>query len=412
MKNILFVHQNFPAQFKYLAPYLVTKGYSVSALALKEVNSGFWNGVHVYHYTLKRGSTNQIHPWVGDYEAKVIRGEAVFHRASEMKANGYVPDLIMAHPGWGEALFLKNVWPNAKLALYGEIYYQPEGYMGGFDPEFAILGGAQSCRLRLKNASNLLSLEQADAIISPTQWQAKTFPEFVTDKTTVVHDGIRTDVLRPDPNANLVLDGGVNFDASDEIVTFVNRNLEPYRGYHVFMRTLPLLLRKRKRAKILIVGGDGYSYGAAPPAGKSWKQIFIDEVRPLISDEDWKRVYFLNNLAYDDFVHFLQISTVHVYLTYPFIVGWSLLEAMSAECAIVASRVDPVAEILEHEKDALLIDFFSVLDLSEHVCRLLDNEALRNRIGRAARKKVLSKYDLETVALPRQYRWIESLLAD
>lgn len=410
MKNILFVHQNFPAQFKHLAPYLVTRGYSVAALTLTASVPEWCKGVRVYRYTLKRHSSNRIHPWVGDYEAKVIRGEAAFHCAAKMKADGYVPDLIIAHPGWGEALFLKDVWPSAKLALYGEIFYQPEGNSNGFDPEFPQLGGDQACRLRLKNASNLLSLEQADAILAPTQWQAETFPDFVTDKITVVHDGIRTDLIKPDPKAALMVQDGIQFDAQDEIITFVNRNLEPYRGYHVFMRTLPLLLKRRKRAKVLIVGGDGYSYGAAPPAGQSWKQIFIDEVRPLISDEDWERVHFLDNLAYADFIHFLQISTVHVYLTYPFIVGWSLLEAMSAECAIVASRVDPVTEILEHEKDALLVDFFSVLDLSGEICRLLDDETLRTQLGKAARQKIMSKYDLETISLPSQHRWIETLL--
>lgn len=410
MKTILFIHQNFPAQFKSLAPSLVKKGYSVTALTLQSNTPGHWQGVRVIHYSLNRHSSAELHPWVADYEAKVIRGEAVFRRALALKHQGYHPDLIIAHPGWGEALLIRDVWPNARLALYGELYYQPDSRSHGFDPEFPQLNQDYRCKLRLKNACNLLSLEQADAVLSPTHWQAATFPESYRNKTTVIHDGIATEVVKPDPDASLTING-THFTGADEVVTFVNRNLEPHRGYHIFMRTLPLLLKQRPHARIIIVGGSGCSYGAPPPGEKSWKQTFIDEVRPGIPDCDWERVIFSDQLPYTDFISLLQISTVHVYLTYPFIVGWSLLEAMSAECSVIANATEPVLEFLEHEKDAILVDFFSVLDLSRQICRLLDSPELRARLGKAAREKILAAYDLSSVSLPAQHRWIDGLLS-
>ncbi len=410
MKTILFIHQNFPAQFKNLAPSLVKKGYSVTALALQSNTPEHWQGVRVVHYSLNRHSSTELHPWVGDYEAKVIRGEAVFRQAMELKHQGYSPDLIIAHPGWGEALFIKDVWPDTRLALYGELYYQPDNHSHGFDPEFPQLEQDYRCRLRLKNTCNLLSLEQADAVLSPTHWQASTFPEKYRNKMSVIHDGIAADVIKPDPNASLTVNNTC-FTAADEIVTFVNRNLEPHRGYHVFMRTLPLVLRRRPHARIIIVGGDGCSYGAPPTTEKSWKQIFIDEVRPLIPDRDWQRVIFVDHLPYTSFLNLLQISKVHVYLTYPFIVGWSLLEAMSTECSIIASATEPVREILEHNKNAILVDFFSILDLSEQICRLLSDPELQIRLGKAARKRVIASYELNSVSLPAQHQWIDRLLS-
>lgn len=407
--NILFIHQNFPGQFKFLAPALVNQGQTVVAMTMQQTEAKEWQGVKLVPYTASRGTTPNVHPWVTDFETKAIRGEACFKAALKMRASGFTPDVIIAHHGWGESLFLKEVWPEAKLAIYCEFFYHPQGADVGFDPEFPPKEAGDACRLRLKNLNNLLHFEVADAGISPTHWQASTFPEPFRSKITVVHDGIDTQAVAPNPLVKLTLNGKLNLTKDDEVVTFVNRNLEPYRGYHVFMRALPEILKRRPKARILIVGGDDVSYGARPEGGQKWKDIFASEVRPQISDADWARVHFLGNIPYQYFIPLLQLSTVHVYLTYPFVLSWSLLEAMSVGCAIVASDTQPLREAIRHNETGRLVDFFDVTGLANEVCALLDDPAARQRLGQNARQFAQANYDLQTVCLPRQLAWVEGL---
>ena len=246
--KILFIHQNFPGQFKFLAPALVQQGHEVVAMTMQKTDAKSWQGVSLVHYIAQRGSTPKVHPWVSDFETKTIRAEACFRAALDMKARGFTPDVIVAHHGWGESLFLKEVWPKAKLGIYCEFYYHPHGADVGFDPEFPATDEGEVCRLRLKNLNNLLHFEVADAGISPTHWQASTFPEPFRSKITVVHDGIDTQAVAPNPDISLTLKKSDGTDLvlsrQSEVITFVNRNLEPYRGYHTFMRALPQLLQK------------------------------------------------------------------------------------------------------------------------------------------------------------------------
>ncbi len=407
--KILFIHQNFPGQFKFIAPALARRGHQVSALLMRKVEARVWQGVQLLPYAPARGSTPGVHPWITDFETKTIRGEACFRAALNLKKQGYEPDLIIAHPGWGESLFIKDVWPQAKLAIYCEFFYQPQGADVGFDPEFPDPDEGAALRLRLKNLNHQLHFEAADAGIAPTEWQASLFPPLFRQKIAVIHDGIDTRAIAPNPEVRLELDGRLTLSRADEVVTFVARNLEPYRGYHIFMRALPALLKQRPRARVLIVGGDGVSYGAAAPGGKSWKALFADEVRPKIPDADWARVHFLGHVPYERFIPLLQLSTVHVYLTYPFVLSWSLLEAMSAGCAIVASDTAPVREAIRDDDTGVLVDFFDAEGLASSVARLLADPARRERLGRRAREFVVSHYDLLSVCLPAQLRWIESL---
>lgn len=407
--NILLIHQNFPGQFKFLAPALVQQGHTVVAMTMQKTEAKEWQGVKLVPYTASRGTTQNVHPWVSDFETKTIRGEACFRAALNIKAQGFTPDVIIAHHGWGESLFLKEVWPDAKLAIYCEFYYHPQGADVGFDPEFPAKDPGDACRLRLKNLNNLLHFEVADAGISPTYWQASTFPEPFRSKIKVVHDGIDTQALTPNPQVRLTLNQNLNLSRQDEIITFVNRNLEPYRGYHVFMRALPEILKRRPKARILIVGADDVSYGARPENGRKWKDIFAAEVRPQIPDADWSRVHFLGNVPYQYFIPLLQLSTVHVYLTYPFVLSWSLLEAMSVGCAIVASDTQPLHEAIKHDETGRLVNFFDVAGLANAVCSLLDDPAARERLGQNARTFAQQNYDLQTVCLPRQLAWVEAL---
>ena len=407
--KILFIHQNFPGQFKYLAPALVQQGHTVVAMTMQKTEAKEWQGVRLAPYTATRGTTPKVHPWISDFETKTIRAEACFRAALRIRAEGLNPDLIVSHHGWGESLFLKDVWPQAKLAIYCEFYYHPRGADVGFDPEFPAEDAGEVCRLRLKNLNNLLHFEVADAAISPTHWQASTFPEPFRSKITVVHDGIDTEAVAPNPAVSLTLNGNIKLTRADEVITFVNRNLEPYRGYHIFMRTLPELFKRRPQARVLIVGADDVSYGARPAEGKKWKDIFASEVRPQISDADWARVHFLGHIPYQHFIPLLQLSTVHVYLTYPFVLSWSLLEAMSVGCAIVASDTQPLREAIRHDDTGRLVDFFDVPGLANEVCALLDDPVARQRLGANARAFAQATYDLKTVCLPRQLQWVQGL---
>ena len=407
--KILFIHQNFPGQFKFLAPALVKQGHTVVAMTMQKTEAKEWQGVRLAPYTATRGTTPKVHPWISDFETKTIRAEACFRAALRLRAEGLSPDLIVSHHGWGESLFLKDVWPQAKLAIYCEFYYHPRGADVGFDPEFPAEDAGEVCRLRLKNLNNLLHFEVADAAISPTHWQASTFPEPFRSKITVVHDGIDTEAVAPNLAVTLTLNGNIKLTRADEVITFVNRNLEPYRGYHIFMRALPELLKRRPQARVLIVGADDVSYGARPAEGKKWKGIFASEVRPQISDADWARVHFLGHIPYQHFIPLLQLSTVHVYLTYPFVLSWSLLEAMSVGCAIVASDTQPLREAIRHNDTGRLVNFFDVPGLANDVCALLDHPVARQRLGANARAFAQANYDLKTVCLPRQLQWVQGL---
>ena len=407
--NILFIHQNFPGQFKFLAPALVRRGHTVMAMAMHKTKILEWEGVKIVAYTAARGTTPNVHPWVSDFETKAIRGEACFRAALKLKDQGFIPNIIVSHHGWGESLFLKEVWPQAKLGIYCEFFYHLQGADVGFDPEFPAKDQGEACRLKLKNVNNLLHFDTANAGISPTQWQASTFPQPFREKITVIHDGIDTRALVPNPKVVLNLKSDLALSKTNEVITFVNRNLEPYRGYHIFMRSLPEILKRRPNAHVLIVGGDQVSYGAKPVNNETWKDLFAAEVKPKISDPDWGRVHFLGNIPYPNFIALLQLSTVHVYLTYPFVLSWSLLEAMSVGCSIVASDTQPLHEAINHGETGRLVNFFNVQGLINEICALLDNPTERQRLGINARAFAQEHYDLQTVCLPRQVEWVEQL---
>ncbi|WP_331347117.1 glycosyltransferase family 4 protein [Cellvibrio sp. UBA7661] len=403
--RVLFIHQNFPAQFVHLAPALAADVKN-DVRVLTPSQRPIPKGVKAHYYTIKRSSSENIHPWLVDMETKTIRGEAAFWAALELKKQGFTPDIIIAHPGWGESLFLKEVWPNAKLALYCEFYYQAKGADTNFDPEFSKDETDLACRLKLKNATFDLQLAQADAGISPTHFQRSVFPEQFQSKISVIHDGIDTNLIKPNPQVTMQLNGKT-LTRDDQIITFVNRNLEPMRGYHIFMRALPEILKQNPNARVVIVGGDDVSYGSRPPAGTTWKELLLNEVK---SQLDMSRVHFVGKLSYPNFIQLLQLSTVHVYLTYPFVLSWSLLEAMSAGCAIVASDTAPVREVIKQNETGVLVDFFNIDAITEYVSYLLKNSKAKVLLGEMAREIVLQYYNHEKICLPRQKLWVREVL--
>lgn len=359
-------------------------------------------------YQPQRSITKDIHHYLRETEGGVLNAQAVARVAIDLKESGFIPDVMLGHNGWGEIWYLKDVFPNTPLIGYFEFFYRFQGADVGFDPtEEQIFDTAP--RIRSKNFGNLIGLDAADLGQTPTQWQRSLYPAQYQSMLEVAHEGIDTQIVVPDPNARLHLqDAGIELTLDDEVATYVARNLEPYRGFDSFMRSLPSILEQRPNAHVLIVGGDEISYGHHLPDGQTHKQRMLAE---LGSSLDLKRVHFLGKVPYSTFLKILQVSRVHVYLTYPFVLSWSMLEAMSAGCLLVASRTAPVEEVIRDGENGFLVDFFSPAEISERVVAAL--EAGRNghaEIRQNARRTIVEKYDLKSICLPAQLALLDKAM--
>lgn len=396
--NILFLHNNFPGQWKHLAPHFAKQGHTVVAIGERRATNPTLPGVRLVTYAKPKGATDSTHHYIRGFEAAVRRGQEVTRTCFKLKGEGFAPDVIYVHPGWGEGLYLKDVWPNAYVLSYFEFFYHSRGVDVGFDPEYPS-SADDLLRVRTKNATLMLSLEFSDWGLSPTRWQWSLHPAAYRDRISVIHDGVDTETVRPDPRAVLsVPDRGLRLTRQDTVLTFVVRNLEPYRGFHVFMRALPEIQRRNPNAQIVIVGSDGVSYGRKAGADKTYRQALMEEVGAGL---DRSRIHFLGWVPYDTFLKVLQVSTAHVYMTYPFVLSWSCLEAMAAGCCVVASATAPVTEAVEDGRTGLLFDFFDQTALVEQVTRALAGGPEIDGIRTAARTSIQQRYDLATVCLPQ-----------
>lgn len=403
--KFLFIHQNFPGQFRHVAKALVERGHQVMGLGdaenLKQ-RPVLHPNLPVLAYPKPQGAQASTHHYVRDLEGAVRRGQQVVRACRHLTARGFRPDVVFAHSGWGETLFLRDVFPDAKIIHYCEYYFHGKGGDVGFDPEFPATMDDE-LRIRIRNANQLVGLVQMDAGIAPTQWQASRYPETFRDKIRVIHEGIDTDRVRPDDRA-VFRHGDLTLKHDDEVITYVARNLEPYRGFHIFMRALPALLKARPQAHVVVVGGDEVSYGRRLPEGQTYRQRALAALGDAL---DHSRVHFVGKLPYPDYLKVLQISSAHVYLTYPFVLSWSLLEAMAAGCLIVASRTAPVEEVVADGENGLLVNFHDAEALAKRVVEALHHPA-SSRLRTAARATVVDRYDLERRCLPEMLAWLET----
>jgi glycosyltransferase involved in cell wall biosynthesis len=396
--KLLFVHQNFPAQFVHLAPEMQRRGHDVRVLT--DPNNKTVSDVPLSRYAFTPEKVDPGQTRLGrTYTTMGDRAVAVARAARGMRAKGYVPDVIFGHSGWGETLFLKEVWPEAKLLVYAEFYYRGTGADVGFDPEFSPPNFDKVMIAQGRAAHLGQAILHADKAVSPTHWQADTHPPLLRSAIEVIFDGIDCDRLTPNPAARFTLPDGRVLAPGDEVLTFINRNLEPYRGYHTFMRALPAVLAARPEAQVVIIGGEGVSYGAPPKAGTSWKAQFLDEVRDRL---DMTRVHFIGRVPYDRLVDLMHVSRVHAYLTYPFVLSWSMVEAMAAGALVVGSRTAPVEEVIADGVTGRLVDFFDVAGWSAALTDALARPEAYLALRSAAQAMVRDRYDLRSVCLPRQ----------
>lgn len=404
--KILFVHQNFPGQFLHLAPELMRRGHD--CLALTDAVNRRSTSVPTVRYRHTAQVVDPAATRLGrNYTTMSDRGVTVARAAVQLREQkGYIPDVIFGHSGWGETLFLKEVWPEAKLLVYAEFYYKGRGADVGFDHEFNPPHFDQVMTAQGRTVHLGQSLVHADAGVSPTEWQASTYPPVLRPMLEVIHDGVDTAIVQPNPAASLTLPDGHILRAGDEVLSFVNRNLEPYRGYHSFMRALPAVMAARPEVQVVIVGGNEVSYGNAPKGEKGWKEQILAEVQDRI---DLSRVHFLGKVPYPSFLALMQVTRVHAYLTYPFVLSWSMLEAMSAGALVVGSRTAPVQEVIEDGVNGRLVDFFDIAGWGEALTQALANPAADDPLRAAARETVRARYDLRSVCLPRMVARVESL---
>jgi glycosyltransferase involved in cell wall biosynthesis len=365
--RILVIHQNFPGQFGHLVhAWAKRPGWDVRGLG-RETAPGLPGFTQLTRYRLARAGHRQQHPYLRQMEAATLHGQAVARALLAMKQTGFTPDVILAHPGWGETLYVKDVYPNARLIHLCEWYYNSDGADLGFDPEFPISFDDRA-RIRTWNALHTLNLTLCDAAVSPTHWQRSRHPQIFQPKISVQHEGIATAELGPDATASITTPSGVTLKAGDPVITYAARNLEPYRGFHIFMRALERIQRAHPTCQALIVGGNEVSYGKRPKDAPNWRTKMLQEV-----SLDPARTHFLGKVPYAQYLRVLQVSAAHVYLTYPFVLSWSLLEAMGCGAPIIASDTAPVREVLRDRVNSRLVNFFDTNALEQNVQEALEH---------------------------------------
>lgn len=380
--KFLFVHQNYPGQFLHIVRHLVASGQH-EVVFITEPNPNEIAGVRKVPYLRPALDHADTHIAARELDNGAKRAEAVFRTGFGLRHLGYQPDIIIGHHGWGEMLNLRDLWPNTPMLGYFEFYYQHDQADVGFDPEFPA-EPLDFPRIRAKNAINHIALNLGGAGQCPTEWQLSTYPDWARPKIDLLWEGVDLETCRPDPAARrkAIKVGDMTIRPTDKLVTYVSRDLEPYRGFHIMMRALPDLLRARKDVKVVMVGGDGISYGAAPRQGGTWREAMIAEAGKGI---DMDRVVFPGRIPYSTYLTALRRSDAHVYLTYPFVASWSLREAFAIGCPIVGSDTVTVKEFISHGENGLLTPFLQPATLARTVLNLLDDKKLTSTLRTNAR---------------------------
>ncbi|MEL6370032.1 MAG: glycosyltransferase [Pseudomonadota bacterium] len=399
--KILFLHDNFPAQFGKYGQFLQDRGWQI-AFGTKRKNAE-QRGFHVFNYDAHRENTEGLHPYVANFERACINGQGAAREMVGLRDKGYFPDVVMAHSGWGPGMFVKDVWPRTTYISYQEWYYQPHGsdvvFLSAVDGSLDTM-----LRSRTRNATILTDLAACDGALTPTKFQHTTFPEGFNEKLRVFHDGVDIDSFAPAPGTTFKYK---EIDLSDatEVITYVARGMEPYRGFPEFMAACEILLRERPDAHVVVVGQDRSAYGKPLPDGDTFKKKALRE-----HSFDEQRLHFTGLLPRQDYRRLLLASSVHVYLTVPFVLSWSMMEAMSTGCALVASDVAPVREIIGGTPNAArLVDHRNPQEIATAVQALLDDPDERRALGVNARDIIVRRYSEQDLMTAKTH-WLTDLV--
>jgi glycosyltransferase involved in cell wall biosynthesis len=389
-QGVLFVHNNFPGQFRDLAETLLARGVRCWAIAQSHA-SGMPN-VRTAGYGLVKGTTDGIFPLAVRAEADLIRAYGAWRGARMLQAEGCDPAVIVAHPGWGETVLLSDVFPTARQVQFAEFFYHADGFDVGFDTEFLPPQPEGELRVKAKNLAMSLAYAEADAIVAPTAFQASTLPPVFRERARIFHEGIDIEAIRPGPAEPFGLADGRVIAPGTPVVTHINNNMEPLRGLHIFARALPRLLAEVPDAQVLIMGEEQkHAYGGAAPDGLTWKEVCFRGV-----EIDPQRVHFLGRVEHARMLAALRLSTAHVYYTYPFVLSWSLTEAMASGCYIIGSDTAPLHDAIEDGVNGRLLPFFDVDALSGALIEACRNPEASAPLRHAARETAVEKFNRET----------------
>lgn len=399
--KILFIHPNMPGQFKHLARIYAQDPNNTVVFLTKPKDLEIPNVIKV-EYKVDRDCLPDIHRYLIPFERAVIHAQEVWRVCKKMKESGFVPDVICGHLGWGDGLFLKDIYPNTPILAYAEFFYEGDGA----DMEFVNPGGVlddDKARVRMKNALHLFNLTYSEWMITPTYFQRDRHPKDFWHRISVLHDGIDTDAVKPNPQATINLSNGVKLSAKDEVVTYISRNFEDYRGFPQFVKAVEMIHARRPNAQILMVGADGVSYGKMPKGIKNYRDHLLSQIK-----YDKNRLHFLGTLPYNDMLRVLQISQAHIYLTVPFVLSWSMLEALSSGCLVIGSNTEPVLEVLRHNENGLVVDFHTPSEIADAVDAIFAHPTRMQHLRDGARATVMNHFALNKT-LPLQMRLINEL---
>lgn len=413
--KVLFIHQNFPGQYLHLARHLHKKGHQVIGLGetANIKRRGTLPDITTVGYATPKGAGANIHHYLTSTEAAVRRGQTVARSLIGLKEKGLQPDVISVHPGWGEALFVRDVFPDTPILMFCEYFFHAGEADIGFDPEFPVSADT-AFSVRVRNAPQLVSLATADACVCPTKWQASRYPAGICKHMQVIHDGVNIDYMKPGDDSLTLLpkeapgeyrvllaseraqipdqEKLITLTKADKVISYMARNLEPYRGFHMFSRALPAIQKKHPDARILIIGSDGVSYSPALANEETYKAKYMAELEGKV---DLSRIHFVGRIPYEALRSIFRITSAHVYLTYPFVLSWSVMEAMACETLLVASATEPVREVIKDRKNGLLFGFFKQDELLGAIDEALASPDNLEAIRKKARQSILTGYKLE-----------------
>ena len=385
--NLLFTHRVYPGQFRNLIEWLSRSNEHQVRFLTRSLHEQPPACVGVLPYAPSRDAHPEVHACLHSTENAILYGQAAWRAAHQLKEQGFSPEVIIGHSGWGSTLFLRDVFPKAVFLGYFEWFYRSYGSSHHFHPNIPVTA-LDEMQIRTKNTPILMDLVQARAGITPTQWQRQQFPAEHRHKIAVIHDGVDCDYFSPLPGGLFLPRMGLDLRQQSKIVTYVATGMEPMRGFPEFMRAVSLLQKECPDCHAVVVGEDRTEYSNPLASGKTYRQLML-ELLPL----DTRRLHFVGRLSREEYRQVLRASTVHVYLTFPFILSWSLLESMACGCLVLGSATPPVREVIVNGQNGLLVDFFDVSGMAKKMAAVLADPAATAPMRQAARETVLSRYE-------------------